>query len=146
MTFRQYKAYFKQLAAMLPEIKSFVHGGSDRIMSASRSDLQYPCFWLETPGMAPKKNDAGHATADRIGGIVILMNSPDADPDAQDLIWEQTEDIIIKVLAQMIKDSKARKINFDVNSAQVDAISTLFVDNDFGWRMEFKFNSDINLC
>ncbi|RDC63295.1 hypothetical protein [Adhaeribacter pallidiroseus] len=47
--FAEYVDYFRKLSQEHFQLKDFTHGTAADIMGKTRSDLSYPCLWLETP-------------------------------------------------------------------------------------------------
>lgn len=145
-TLTDYIAYFRNLAQKHVAIKSFVHGSSARIVSQSRSDLEYPCLWLETPSMHLQENKADNMTGERYSGFVILKNAPVDSPEQEDLIWAETEQIALDVLARIRKEQRLHNFRISFKDIPLEPISTLFIDNDYGWRCSFMIDNGIDLC
>lgn len=139
-------AYFRSLQEKHKELKSFVHGASERIISQSRSELEYPCFWLETPVLHLSENQANNVTGDRICAFVVLKNAPTENELEQDLIWNETEAIALDILSRIRKDQRTLNFRFDFNLVTMEPISTLHVDNEYGWRVEFRLKNFVELC
>jgi hypothetical protein len=147
-SFTEFLEYFQTLALQHVDIKDFVHGPSVDIIAKSRSELKYPCLWLETPSTVVYDNNAKNTTADRICAFVVLENLPNALPAQRDALWQKLEEITFDLLSRMRKDKQARQFIFDMdgNGIPVEPISQLFVDNDYGWRVEFRINKFLPLC
>jgi len=139
-------SYFRNMADKHVAIEDFFHGASGDILSKSRSNLKYPCLWLETPSLVFQDNDAEQITADRIGAFVILWNAPNKKPAELDVIWADCELMVYDVLARMRRDRKKGKFNFSLNGTSAEAISQMFTDNDYGWRVEFKMGKFVPIC
>ena len=146
-TLPDFIGYFRQLAEANLALKgSFVHGATSRIISGSRSDIKYPCLWLETPTLALSEKDATTAPeGKRLCAFVVLQNVPADDDKAQDAGWAASEQIALDVLSRMIKDRKARKFGFELNDKPLEPIATLTVDNEIGWRYEFELTSYVRV-
>ncbi len=146
--FEDLKSYFQELAGLHRQVAgSFVHGDVRRFKERTRSSLTYPCLWLETPGQALRDNGAGSVTVEQVGAFCILWNSPDSSPDEQDQIWAQTNRIALEFVARIRHDARQRAQNLIAAEAfSLDPLDTLFVDNDFGWRVEFSLKKPIDLC
>lgn len=138
--------YFRNIAAKHVDVKDFVHGASGDILAKTRSSLQYPCLWLETPNLQFHDNDTLQLTADRIGAFVVLWNAPNKTPEQIDVIWADCEQIVYDVLGRMVRDRKQRKFQFSLNGTSAEAISQMFTDKDFGWRVEFKMGKEVPIC
>ena len=143
--FSDFVGYFRKLASEHTAIKSFVHGASERIISQTRSELSYPCLWLETPSLKIAASDAD-IQGWRTSAFVVFTNSPADDYDEQDALWQQTEQIVLDILARIKRESRSLQFKIDLNSVQIDPIHTLFVDNDYGWRVEFQTDKSLDFC
>jgi hypothetical protein len=146
-TLPDFIAYFRELAeANLALGGSFVHGATSRIISGSRSDIKYPCLWLETPTLALSEKDGTTAPeGKRQCAWVVLQSVPANDPVAEDAGWASSEQIALDMLSRMIKDRKARKFGFELNDKPLEPIATLTVDNEIGWRYEFELSSYVSV-
>lgn len=134
-------AYFRRLAtANLALAGSFVHGATGRIIAGSRSDITYPCLWLETPTLGFEEKDGTAPLGKRKCAFVVLQSVPADDYAAQDAGWAEAEDIALQVLSYMLKDRKARQFAFSLNEHGLEPIATLTVDNEIGWRLEFELS------
>lgn len=146
--FDKLKAYFLDLATRHKEINgSFQHGDARRFQAATRSALEYPCLWLEPPQFKLKHNGGGSFQLSSYGAFTILWNAPSADADRQDELWTQTNRIAMQFIAKLQQDVKARLGGMiDVDELDIDPIDTLFVDNDLGWRVEFRIKNTQDVC
>lgn len=137
-TLPEFIAYFRRLAARHVELKgSFVHGSAGRIIAGSRSGMEYPCLWLETPTLAMAEKDDNFPLGTRRAAFVILARVPPDDYEAQDAGWASTERIALDVLAMLRHDRKARLFSFGLGGI-LEPVATLTVDNEIGWRFEFE--------
>jgi len=143
--FSDFVTYFRTMATEHKDVKFFVHGASERIINQSRSDLVYPCLWLETPSMRLSDNNAD-VQGWRESAFIVFENSPGDDYDKQDQIWQRTEVIALDIIARMRHDSRRHAFRIDINSISIDPINTIFVDNDFGWRVEFRTDKSVPVC
>ncbi|RDC63294.1 hypothetical protein [Adhaeribacter pallidiroseus] len=91
-------------------------------------------------------NEANQITGNRYGALIILWNAPDASETELDEIWEKTENIALDILSRMRKDRKEHRFFINLSQVQLDPVSTLFIDSDYGWRMEFSLDKPINIC
>lgn len=136
----QFIDYFRRLASANLALKSFVHGAAGRIISGSRSGLTYPCLWLETPTLGFEEKDGTAPLGKRRCAFVVLQKVPSDDYEAQDAGWALAEDIALQVLSYLLRDRKARKFSFSLNEKDLEPITTLTVDNEIGWRLEFELS------
>lgn len=139
-------SYFRTLAEKHKGINDFVHGNSARIVSESRDGIAYPCLWLETPVMTIVENGAENMTGNREGALVVLTNADLSSPQLEDQAWAATERIALDILSKIRKDQRLHNFRISFKGVPLEPISTLFVDNEYGWRMEFRLENSIDLC
>ena len=131
-------AYFRQLATANLALKTFVHGAAGRIISGSRSGIEYPCLWLETPTLGFEEKDGTAPFGKRRCAFVVLQKVPANDDEAQDAGWALAEDIALQVVSYLLRDRKARKFSFSLNEKDLEPVATITVDGEIGWRLEFE--------
>jgi hypothetical protein len=138
--------YFRQLAAEHVELKGFAHGPVSRIIAGSRSDNDYPLLWLETPTLGLLDKDGTAPFGQRSSAFVVLMSAPHDDYEAQDAVWAQTEALALDVLSRLRKAHKEREIVLSsLDGTQLEAVATLTVANEIGWRYEFSLGDYVSL-
>lgn len=138
--------YFRQLAAAHVELKGFQHGPVSRIIGGARSENEYPLLWLETPTLGLLDKDGTAPFGQRSSAVVILQSVPKDDFAAQDAGWAQTEIIALDVLSRLRKADKAREISFgSFDGLQLEAVATLSLANEIGWRFEFSLGDYVCL-
>lgn len=149
-TYSTYKTFFKTLATSNIAIQDFTLGDSQRIIGDSRSDLAYPCLWLESPDMTVSDNKGGNFTGIFDGAFSILKNVPPDDYDAQDQAMEDTYLIALQAISYMLNKRRGRadspEFTLDLNSIRMNPIASILVDNCYGWRVEFRFQENIGIC
>ena len=132
------------------EIKDFVWGDSRRIIGKSRSELDYPCLFLEVPTFQLSDNFGNDRTGAARSAFSILINSEVDDWDKQNTIWNDTYKIGLRVLGQMMQDRKTNGFYFNINGVLIEPIQSFIVDNDYGYRFEFVIERigflDLNIC
>lgn len=140
-------AYFRQLAVANKQLTSFVCGTQARIISGNRSGLTYPLLWLEMPSLSLTEKDGTDPSGKRSCALVVLTNLPGKGTKAEveDELWQLTEAIALQVIARMRRDRKKRLFSFDGN-VELEAVSTLTVANEIGWRFEFEMVKTAGLC
>lgn len=141
-------AYFRTLAlehVALGSAQHFVHGSSARIVKGTRSKLKYPLLWLETPSLRLSGKDGTDPTGKRECALLILHNAPAGNDEAEDALWESTERLMLDVIARMRKDRKARLFGLE-DEFLLEAVNTLTVANEIGWRVEFDMSKAAGLC
>jgi hypothetical protein len=137
--------YFRQLASEHVEIKTFIHGAAGRIIGGTRSGLEYPVLWLETPTLSLFDKDGTAPYGQRSTAFVVLHKSDSGDYEDQDAKWASTEAVALDVLSYLWRDKKKRKINFTLDERPLEAVATLTVDNEIGWRYEFALGDYVPL-
>lgn len=138
-------AYFRKLTNENTHLQSFVRGSQARIVKGGRSGLKYPLLWLEMPSMQLTDKDGTDPSGKREAAIVILHNAPAGNDAEEDRLWELTEGIALQVVARMRKDRKKKLFAFDGN-VLLEAVNTLTVANEIGWRFEFELTKQAGLC
>lgn len=145
-TLPDFIAYFRRLAQQHQVLRgSFVHGAAGRIIAGSRSELSYPLLWLETPTLTLSDKDGTAPYGQRHSAFVVLASAPPGDYEAQDAAWAQTEAIALDVLSYLWADKKRRKIKFDLSERPLEAVATLTVAGEIGWRYEFSLGDYVPL-
>lgn len=137
--------YFRQLATEHVELKgSFMHGAAGRIIGGTRSGISYPLLWLETPSLTFSDKDGTAPLGQRHSAFVVLHNATSSYAD-QDAKWASTERIALDVLSRLRRDHKARRFSFSLDGGQLEAVATLTVDNEIGWRFELALGEYVPL-
>jgi hypothetical protein len=138
--------YFRDLTDKHVELKGFAHGPVTRIIAGSRSENDYPLLWLETPTLGLSDKDGTMPFGQRSTAFVVLMKASRDDYDEQDSAWGQTEAIALDVLSYLRKAHKEREIVLSgLDGTQLEAVATLTVANEIGWRYEFSLGDYVAL-
>jgi hypothetical protein len=138
--------YFRDLAEEHVELKGFAHGPVSRIIAGSRSENDYPMLWLETPTMGLLDKDGTMPFGLRSSAFVVLQSVPHDDYEKQDKGWADTERIALDVLSRLRKAHKEGEIVLSsLDGTQLEAVATLTVANEIGWRYEFSLGSYVAL-
>lgn len=138
--------YFRDLAAAHVALKGFAHGPVSRIIGGARSENEYPLLWLETPTLALLDKDGTAPFGQRSAAVVILQSVSRDDFEAQDAGWAETEALALDVLSRLRKAHKAREISFgQFDGLQLEAVATLSLANEIGWRFEFSLGDYVPL-
>lgn len=152
MTFQETIDLFEALVDDHRELKGFLHGPVEMLISESRSQLEYPCLMLEHPPATLSKNGDSVQLARPIS-FVILINlkytgSASVEFSSQLEAYRVTEELCLDVITRLHKMSREQPNSFRIELDQADLapISTLFVDNDCGWRVEFRMKEPLSLC
>jgi hypothetical protein len=138
--------YFRDLAKDHVALKGFAHGPVSRIIAGSRSDNDYPMLWLETPTLGLLDKDGTAPFGQRSSAFVVLQKAPRDDYEAQDAVWAETEALALDVLSRLRKAHKEREIVLSsLDGTQLEAVATLTVANEIGWRYEFSLGDYVSL-
>jgi hypothetical protein len=145
-TLPDFSSYFRQLATEHVALKDFVLGPTQRIIAGSRNTLTYPLLWLELPNMALLDKDGTAPVGQRHAALVVLDSASISDYADQDAKWASTEAIALDVLSRMRRDYKAREfVSFELEGIVLEAVATLTVAGEIGWRFEFKLGDFVPL-
>ncbi|MDO7885337.1 hypothetical protein [Hymenobacter cheonanensis] len=140
-TLAAFLAYFRRLATDNLALRDFVHGPSGRIIAGSRRELTYPLLWLETPSLALADKDGTAPLGQRHAALIVLDSASASDYADQDAKWASTEAIALEVLSRMRRDYKARQfVAFSLDGTVLEAVATLTVAGEIGWRFEFSLS------
>lgn len=148
MNFNSYINYFKTLCEDHVEIGTFKHGMANEVIERKQdSEFQYCLAWLETPEVSINNNE-GQTYANRRGALVILDKFDNGIWEQRDSVLNKTEAIALQLIAKMKYDKKQGVLeHINLDSFSMDAVSSLlFNDFETGWRIEFTFESYINVC
>ena len=138
--------YFRDLTAAHVELKGFQHGPVSRIVGGARTESEYPMLWLETPTLSLLDKDGTAPFGQRSAAVVILQSVSRDDFADQDAGWAQTEVIALDVLSRLRQAHKARQITFgQFDGLQLEAVATLSLANEIGWRFEFSLGDYVCL-
>jgi hypothetical protein len=138
-TLASFLAYFRQLATEHVALQDFVHGPSGRIIAGSRKELTYPLLWLETPSLSLADKDGTAPLGQRHTALIVLDTASPTDYADQDAKWASTEAIALEVLSRMRKDYRERQfVAFTLDGTVLEAVATLTVAGEIGWRFEFS--------
>lgn len=152
MTFDELISYFEDISIDHKDLKDFVHGPVEMLISLSRSNLLYPCLMLEHPPATISKNGES-LQLNRPISFVVLINVENNGTGADEFsskvqAYKTTEAICLDVIARIAHQIRtgAVKWRMDIDQASLDPVNTLFVDNDCGWRVEFRVKDPLSLC
>lgn len=144
-SYASYVHYFRQLADNHKDIKDFVVGNSERILSQERQDLEYPVMWLEDPEINFRFEDDLKTVFS--GSLIILINAKPGDWQGQDHVMERTFQIARAIVARMVTDSQGEDFfELDASRVQLDPIATYTHANDHGWRIDFSITELSSSC
>lgn len=142
--FSEYVAYFRHLAEEHVGIKEFVVGNSDKILNLQRSELDYPALWLEYPNLVPVGDEDSPQLKFR-GAIVILNNTEVDNWHQQDFILNETSEILIDLMNRIEKDCE-EEVFEKAKFGEIEPISSLTADNDYGWRVSIDITINRSNC
>jgi len=147
MNLTEFKTYFETIATNHVAIESFLYGGLKRILSRNDfPNLQFPMLFLEKPSFGFEGNVNNIQSKPR-AAFVILKNADIQDPAEQDTIEEEMFTIALDIIAKMNQDYKDKIIGFySPNNSNLEAIDTITLDGDIGWRYEFTISDPMLIC
>ena len=144
-TLPDFITYFRALATEHVALKDFVLGPTSRIIAGSRDGLKYPLLWLELPSLSLEDKDSTAPVGKRHAALVVL-DSVGSSYAAQDAKWASTEALALDVLSRMRRDYKQRQfLGFELDKILLEAVSTLTVAGEIGWRFEFTISDFVPL-
>ncbi|WP_020531417.1 hypothetical protein [Flexithrix dorotheae] len=142
--FNDIKAYFEALVGMTSKIKSFKFGGFNRIIESLKSEIDYPCLFLELP---EKSFDGGLSTGlqkEYKIAFALISSVPKDDYDKQDeLVFNALENYIEQLIRKIAIDFDMEE---DIGQFSLDPLYGLLHDNCYGWRVEFELVEDSKIC
>ena len=143
--FQQYSTYFEEIANRHPAIKSFYEIDEDEIISGIRGKVKYPCFFLEFPEPGGFDNST-NIDVRQPSGLAILSPVKAGDFAKRREVLVSHEIILLDVVSRMRKDRIEGNIWFDMNQTRWSKVGPMFVDNLYGWRLDFTVQRwlDIN--
>jgi hypothetical protein len=131
-------------------IISFIEGDSRRLIEQSRSELTYPCLFVEIPSFVLGQNFKSNQTGSTRFGVSILYNSEVGDYAQQRIIRQQAYLTILRILGQLQKDSLQMGFYVQLDNTPIEPINSWFVDNDYGYRAEINLEKigfvNLNIC
>lgn len=145
MKIKELKEYIGSIATKHKDIKYFHCGTTKEIIGKSRSELEYPCLWLEIPTLGIKSNQVGFF-AENVFAIIVMCNTAESEDSVVDEVWDLTQEIMLEVLAKLKTDLEKRVINgLSLEDMELEPISSLTFDNDYGWRVELRVAKNTTL-
>lgn len=136
--YSDYMAYFQGIASNNKRIKTFKHGNAEEIINATRSEIEYPCLWLEDAEVN-FTGDADSLTPVFSGAFTVFWNTNQAQNFTHERhTLNQCYLIAVSIISQMCRDSDEGNLEFAPESVSLNYIGKQFNDNDVGYRAEFE--------
>lgn len=132
-----FKKYFELLSIQHKEIKQFFYADYEDILDAEKSNIEYPCLWLESPDI-PFIGDSDSFTCTYKSSFVILMHSALEQRDRRNYNMVKTQQIATDIIKKMNCDQEAHGINFKIQSVVLYPLPSNNPDNCQGWRADFE--------
>ncbi len=136
-------SYFKNgIAENHVDLKYFCYGVVDTILkmiSDSRSTIEYPCLLFETPSY--KITGEANQIMKPSFAFTVLDKTNQGDYENQNQIIDSTIEIVLEIWQKIKRDSKAREVGFRVNLEKeysIDMVQPPGPDYLIGWRMEVE--------
>jgi hypothetical protein len=140
MSYPTYKSYFQNLATQyIPLNGSFVHGPTWRIIGQQRDDIVYPVLYLEWPDASIVEEGAKNLVYSANCAFSILKHTPNNSESEQDIIMDETEEMIIDMISRIWRDRKKLQFLGMINRFDLQPVFSKMADNMYGWRCELQF-------
>lgn len=142
--FSEFVNYFQNLAAEHVDICDFAVGNSKRILNRERSEIKYPCMWLEYPSIHPKFDEDRTDITFR-SSLIVFENAQLDDWNREDYVLNKTSRIMIDLIRRINQDCEEGVFE-TAKITEMEPIETMSHDNDFGWRVEIVITDSIDDC
>lgn len=132
--------YFEYLNLKLKDFpeKSFFRMDHEEIFGAFRSGINFPAMTVESPEGSAEGSGVTNSVVDRVFAFTVYMNPAMGDFEEQNIMLDQCEIIVKKILSRMKYDSTVEghllKDRFDVNTANWLKVGPLFSEQLYGYR------------
>jgi hypothetical protein len=135
--------YFRQLAESSTDIKYFIVGDSEQILSEDRSRLDYPLLWLETPSVNWNIQNVGER--EYVLFFTILVNTKPETWHHQQYILHRTLEITNRIISKLRSDHQDEVLKIGLRM-QSDPILGFGNDFDHGWRTRMSIMAPMSKC
>lgn len=142
-TLAEIETYFKRIADESTELRGFVVGDTEQILSEDRSRLSYPMLWLETPDVTWELPNSGKRTYSLY--FSILHNTRVDDWQHQQYVLHTCLEIVEDMLARIRDDHRLNLFKI-VGQPQSDPIVGMGNDFDHGWRTHIMLEVPMKNC
>ena len=141
-----YISYFEAFAQAHPDIQFFHFGQVEQGMQFARglAGFGYPFMWLEQPEIVTEDNGSAQISEIYLGGVVVLEHGDMSDQHLNRAAYVRAIGICYDLQKQMRADAKGGKLVCTLSDFKKEAVSTLWADSHYGWRMEFRAIYNIN--
>ena len=140
--FTSFINYFRGLATSHVDIASFAHGNSERILHRTRSDINYPVLWLETPDVFPR--EAGQLVSDFRGTLLILTHAQEGDWEKEDEEMHNMLAIVYDLVNKIMADADDGLLQSFALQGPIEPKGRWGTDNDWGWRFSFTISVPVD--
>lgn len=130
---------FKFLAFSDPDVRDFYVGEDKRLLDASRSDIQYPFVWVEYADgktFDPRGNGVMYETR-----IFVVSNALPDNPASQEVVLEEGEEIVKRLLWRLRNMAQAGQIIFDLDRSKWMRVRMAQLDSNWGWEIRLEVGS-----
>lgn len=146
----EFTLYFKSIADSHIDLKYFVCGAVDsllKMLSESRTLIEYPCLLVETPSYKLKRNSKANFNLKPSSAFIVLQKAPKEDFFQEGIEMNKSLEIILDILAKIEKDRLAEKVSIDWDSIlDIEPVAPLGPDYLVGYRVEFNLDNITSLC
>lgn len=144
-SFSTWHEYFEEIVEQLPELNTFKLGDPLRYINGEMGDIQYPCLWLEWPEMEFKDAGAENYRDEKTFGFAVIKACDVNDYTTQNAAMLETQDIMRKIFARMIKDRRDNRLLNWYLPVKFEPIIEMGISTSYGWRAELSTSGTLNL-
>lgn len=140
MKYSEFVKLIRESAKAVKEIKTTLHGSTDRISESIKSDIKYPALWFSFPDV--EDNDLNTSVEEIWSfAISVFENNENANFENLEKIHDRTLELLRKVVSELRKN--IFKGNYDIGeNAKYNVIFPKTTDNIQGWQVEFEIKSE----
>ncbi len=141
-----YINYFERFAEQHEKIKFFHFGQVEKGITFARGlpGFGYPFLWLEQPEILTFDNGAAQMLEIYLGGVVVLQHGNLSDVNLNRQAYIDSINVLYDLQKQMRLDARTAKLVCSLSDFKKEAVSTLWADAHYGWRMEFRAEYNLN--
>ena len=146
-TLSNYIDYYRTWAENDPDVRFFLFGGVEKGIDVARSHdgFDYPFVWLEQPTILTEDNDMANLNEVFLSGISVLCIADQSDLQAQIDAYDKALQILYRIQQKMYRDNRHGDVVCDLSRMKKEAISQLWLDAHYGWRLEFTCSFNLNI-
>lgn len=144
-TYAEYISLLEEIANRHPGIKFFHELEEKEIVEgALRKKAKYPAMMVEYPDLGFGDNKA-NVDKLSLAGFAILENVPEGNDNKKREVLNRTELIMLDIISYLREERKKGRFHLDTNELKANKVGPEFSDNLYGWRLEFRHRSWVDL-